>query len=78
MAEVSYWVNHLSDVGRDGVAMAFLHSTEYRTQQVQSFYTAILGRTGSPAEVASWVDGDLDLTSMRIAFEASAEFSNSR
>ncbi len=37
------------------VASAFLHSAEYESSVVASYYTGFFGRTASPAEVSGWV-----------------------
>jgi hypothetical protein len=75
-AEVDNWVGMVSRIGRAGVALAFLTSPEYRTDIVQSYYTMILRRSTlpGPAEVAGWVNSNLDLIAIRIGFEASVEF----
>ena len=41
---------------RTDVALELLSSTEYRTNLVSSYYTSFLGRSGSPSEVAAWVN----------------------
>jgi hypothetical protein len=75
-AEVSGWQAALATAGRNGVAAAFLHSTEYRTDVVEAYYTGLLGRTTapSPAEMSSWVTSGLDFLAIREAFESSQEF----
>jgi hypothetical protein len=73
-AEVAYWVNQLSQLGRPGVAQGFLASTEYRTDVVTGDYNTLLHSTASAAEVNYWVFSALDVASIRVGFEASPEF----
>jgi hypothetical protein len=68
-AEVGGWLAALSTLGRDGVAAALLHSTEYRTRQVETYFQEVLQRPGSPAEVASWANSPFDLKTIRILLE---------
>ena len=58
------------------LAEDFLHSDEYRADAVRGFYTTILHRQAAPAdaEVSYWASSDLDLTTIRVEFEASYEF----
>jgi hypothetical protein len=73
--EVDYWVGQLGR-GRATVALAFLLSPEYRTTVVLADYSTVLRRPAPPtaAEVAGWVNSGLDITTIRIGFEASVEF----
>jgi hypothetical protein len=75
-AEVAPWVSAIPQIGHDGVAQAFLGSAEYRSNIVTSYYSTILRRPmpPTPAEVAGWVNSGLDIITIRIGFEASAEF----
>jgi sugar lactone lactonase YvrE len=45
-----------SGVSRATVALQLLSSTEYRGNLVGGFYTKLLGRTGTNADIAGWVD----------------------
>jgi hypothetical protein len=73
--EVDYWVGQIGR-GRATVALAFLLSPEYRTTVVLADYSTVLRRPASPtaAEVAGWVNSGVDITTIRIGFEASVEF----
>ena len=75
-AEVSSWAAGLASGGPAAVAAGFVHSTEFRSEQVAGYYSSILHRQ-SPAselEVALWANSAVDLTAIRVAFEASPEF----
>ena len=57
--------------------LTLLNSAEYRGGQVKIYYgTSLLGRNVPPsaAEVSSWVNSGLDLTTIRVDFLASPEF----
>jgi hypothetical protein len=73
-AEVAGWVNALPQLGRQGVALGLLQSQEFRTDQVEGDYTALLHRPADPAGLNDWVMSNLDLHTVRIGFEASPEF----
>jgi hypothetical protein len=73
-AEVAGWESALSSVGRQGVGLGFLQSTECRTNQVEGYYEALLHRPADPASLNAWTSSGLDLVSVRIGFEASSEF----
>ena len=63
-------------LGRQGVAASFLGSLEYREDVVRGYYTNLLLRPTLPAqsEVDLWALSSLDITSIRVGFEASVEF----
>jgi hypothetical protein len=71
--EVAYWLDRLPQLGAAGVAQGFLRSAEYRTNLTESCYNVLLHRP-SDAGRDYWVFSDLDGTSLRVGFEASAEF----
>ena len=73
-AEVTSWVVTLPQQGRQGVALGFLTSGEYRTDLVQSDYGVLLHRSPDPQGLAFWVGIGEDALDMRIGFEASPEF----
>jgi len=73
-AEVNAWVAKLPQLGRAGVAQAFLLSQEYRADEVTDDYTQLLYRTPSTPEVNSWVNSGKDLLTIDILFAASQEF----
>jgi hypothetical protein len=72
--EVAGWVSALPQLGRQGVALFFLQSQEYRAIQVGNAYSALLHRPPDAVGVNGWVLSKLDLANIRIGFEASAEF----
>jgi uncharacterized protein YkwD len=75
-AEVDGWGPALASAGRAVVAVAFLHSAEYRSDVVRAHYMELLHRLTSPAavEVAPWVDSGAELTRIREDFLKSAEY----
>jgi subtilisin family serine protease len=73
--EINGWVTALNQGHlRKEVALDFLTSNEYRTDQVEGFYQNLLHRNGSPQEVAGWVNTNLDLLSIENGFLSSDEF----
>jgi hypothetical protein len=72
--EVAGWIHALPALGRQGVALGFLHSTEYRTDLFQQYYNDLLHRPADAAGINGWVSSGLDSSSVRIGFEASSEF----
>jgi hypothetical protein len=64
-AELGGWLAALSRQGRDGVASHLLHSTEYRSRQVEAYYREVLNRAPSAAEVAGWAGTPFDLRALR-------------
>jgi hypothetical protein len=72
----NYWVGYLQQ--NPGafyqVACDLVTGTEYRTDQVGLLYDGLLSRTGSAAEVASWVNSGMDLLSIEAAIASSREF----
>lgn len=77
-ADVNAWVALLPSLGRGGVAMGFLNSTEYRNLVVREMFFDMLKRTNATApsnsDVAAWVNTGLDVLSLRVAFAGTAEF----
>jgi uncharacterized protein YkwD len=76
-SDTSYWLANLLVSSTSTVATDILGSVEARSIAVDNYYHAILGRTTEPnsAELAFWAQSALSLEQIRIAFEASAEFS---
>jgi hypothetical protein len=68
-AELGGWLNALPTLGRDGVASALLHSTEYRSRQVEFYFQGLLQRPATPAEVAAWAGSPFDLRTIRLLLE---------
>jgi uncharacterized protein YkwD len=75
-ADLASWAGALPMLGREGVALRFLTSTEYRSDQVAGFYAGLLNRKAWPgiAGLTDWVNSDLDLAAIRLSFEAREEF----
>src|SRR5262249_49366737 len=68
-AEVAYWVERLPQLGRQGVAQGFLGAAEFRADQFEGYYNALLHRPGDPRGLDYWVFADLDLSAVRLGFE---------
>jgi hypothetical protein len=73
-AEVAGWVGALPALGRQGVALGFLSSQEFRTCQFEGYYIALLHRPDDAQGLGAWLGSPLDIRSARIGFEASPEF----
>jgi len=72
--EVAGWVNALPQAGRQGVALQFLQSAEYRTDLTVGYYFGLLHRPPDAAGVNGWVSSGLDAGGIRIGIESSLEF----
>jgi hypothetical protein len=72
--ELASQVGALQQVGRPALALSILKSTEYRANVVRGYFTDLLHRTGTQAEVASWVNTNFDLRAIRMGIESSLEF----
>jgi hypothetical protein len=72
--EVAAWEALLPSLGRQGVALGFLVSQEFRTYQIEGYYNALLHRPDVTVAVNGWVNSGLDIRSARIGFESSPEF----
>jgi hypothetical protein len=59
---------------RQEAALGFLDSLEYRTDAIEGYYNALLHRPADAMGLNGWVNSGLDLLSVRIGFESSAEF----
>jgi hypothetical protein len=73
-AEVAYWVNRLPQLGRQGVAQGVLGAPEFRADQFEGYYNALLHRPANQGGITGWVFSNLDINTVRLGFEASAEF----
>jgi hypothetical protein len=73
-AEIGGWLSKLPQVGRGGVAQAFLESQEFRDWEVADDYAQLLNRTPSPDEVNTWVGSGLDTLTIDAYFAASTEY----
>jgi hypothetical protein len=72
--EVAPWLSHMSQVGRQAVALGFLKSQEFRTDQFEGYYNALLRRSDEPTGLNNWVMSNLDMHTVRVGFESSPEF----
>lgn len=72
--EVAGWASSLPGLGRQGVALALLQSTEFRAVQVEGYFNALLHRPADPSEVNPFVTSGLDIRTIRFVFESSTEF----
>jgi hypothetical protein len=78
-SEVNGWVAHLPGMGRQGVALGFLRSTEFRRDEFEGYYNVLLHRPDNPngtdpASLNGWVLCGLDVRGVRVGFETSPEF----
>jgi hypothetical protein len=78
-SEVAGWVNVLSQADRPAVALGFLASREFRTDQFEGYYNALLLRPSNPngadpTGLNGWVFSNLDVGAVRIGFGSSPEF----
>jgi hypothetical protein len=73
-AEVAGWVGDLPTQGRQGVALGFRGSAEFRTDQFEGYYNALLHRPDDSAGLSAWLSSGADVFAARLGFEASPEF----
>jgi hypothetical protein len=73
-AEVAAWAAAVPSQGRQGVALGFLTSPEFRGYQFEGYYNALLRRPVDPLGLSAWVLSTLNVEDVRVAFEASPEF----
>jgi hypothetical protein len=73
-AEVVNTADAVPSMGRQGVALGFLQSGEFRTCQFEGQYNALLRRPDDSAGLWAWVFSTLNLEDVRIGFELSPEF----
>jgi hypothetical protein len=76
VSEVLGWLGQLPQLGRAGVAQAFLSSQEYREWEVGDDYAHLLHRTAPPsaAEVDGWASSGMDILTIDAFIAASPEF----
>ena len=69
-------MSQLPQLGRAGVAGAFLGSVEYRGDFVTDDYYTLLHRKAAPGadEVKGWVTSGFDAYTIALAFAAGPEF----
>jgi hypothetical protein len=75
-SEVAGWLSSLPMLGRQGVALDILESTECRAMEVEGYYQELLHRPNDLVGIIGWVGSKLDLASIWIGMEASIEFFN--
>src|SRR5262249_14337632 len=76
------WLARLPTIGRAGVVVGFLTSTEYTKNRVLAYYRDLLHRPDQPLatdrEVNSWLNRKISTEQIRLEFRSSEEyFSNS-
>jgi|GEM_PF-3365952 len=72
-AGVQVQVGALPSVGRQGVALALLASSEFRTDQIEGFYEALLHRPSDAQGLNGWLGSSLDLPSIYVGIASSSE-----
>lgn len=65
-------IANLQTVGRQGVALGFLKSQEFRTEQFEGYYDSLLHRPSDPAGLSSFVTPAIEIGSARVASESNA------
>ena len=71
------WLGGLPSLGRQGVALGFLagpSGSEFRMDQFEGYYDALLHRPSDQPGLNDWVFSNLDMSAVRIGFEATTEF----
>ena len=74
---VASWLGGLPTLGRQGVALGFLAGPtgrEFRMDQFEGYYDALLHRPSDQPGLNDWVFSNLDMSAVRIGFEATTEF----
>jgi hypothetical protein len=74
--EVASWVSILNNSTTAHVGLAFLTSTEFRTDLFTAFYINILHRQPDSGGLTGWVNSGQGFTNVRLAFLGSQEFIN--
>jgi hypothetical protein len=72
--DVQAWVNLLPAFGRQGVAAAFLASTEFREYQFQGYYNTLFFRPGDTDGLQYWANSGANFDAVLIAFESTSEY----
>jgi hypothetical protein len=73
-SEVVSWISALPQLGRQGVALDFLQSQEFRSDDFTGYYNALLQRPADTGGLNFWVSSGLNLSAVRIGIESSPEF----
>jgi serpin B len=72
--ELDAQVGNRTNLSPQSVALAFLHSPEYRSDMVMHDYVELLRRQADSAGLQGWVGSGMDLGSVSQGFERSPEF----
>jgi hypothetical protein len=72
--EVSDFVGALGQLSRATIVESFLQSPEFRTDDFEGMYNALLHRPDEAAGLNAWVMSNLDIGAVRVGFEATPEF----
>ncbi len=73
---VADWTAAVPSEGRQAVALGFLTGpadTEFRTDQFEGCYNALLHRPDDQPSLNNWIMSNLDIGSVRVDFESSPE-----
>jgi hypothetical protein len=73
-AEVGSWVSALPTLGRGGVAVGILMSSEFHKDLIEAYYNVLVHRPSETAGFNHWLNSGLDDYHLRLAFDSSAEF----
>jgi|GEM_PF-3499000 len=71
-AGVATAVANLRTAGQQGVALGFLNSQEFRTEQFEGYYESLLHRPSDAAGLSSFVTPAIEIGSVRVASEPTA------
>jgi hypothetical protein len=73
-SELAGWTSTLPTLGPQGMALDFLTSTEFRMDQADGYYQALLHRPSDAPYLPSWAASTFNLVQLEVAFESSPEF----
>jgi hypothetical protein len=73
-SEAAGWAHALPRLGRTDVVHGFLHSDEFRTNLVDSYYISLLHRSSDPLGELRSLSMGYDSANLRLKFESSPEF----
>ncbi len=73
-SEIASWLGALNSQGNAAVVKAFLTSAEYRTSQVEAYYTTLLHRPSDAVGRSFWVGSSLNVAQIRIGIDGTSEF----
>lgn len=74
--DVNLLTSDLASYGPTAVAASFLSSAEFRGDLFEGYYNALLGRPADSAGLNSLIYNGLDMETVRVGMESSAEFYN--